>query len=378
MIILIDLCNYDSLSQGQGQYRYMIDFLNGISKIQSGFKFILIGSKEVPIPEIRNILSSGSNFEYIFLKMTSTKFSRFRNMISRLWILYTHKHDIYHSIGFFVPCFPPKKCILTMYDMMYEMFDDYKEARASKIYKTYKRFTKRFCDKIVCISLSTKLDSIKYWKLNPDLLTVIYPSKDCFYTKIIDNSLPVSALSNSSNHFIILSPFGLEPRKNMAMLLESFSNIVAQYPNVSLVLYGNAGWSKQREDDYNSIIDKLKISKSVIRTGLITDAELFNWYATCDLFVFPSLYEGFGYPVLEAMSHGKCVIARNISSMKEIIDDCGILVEPLSEFTLRTAMIRAYLDSNLRLKLGRMAKERSNLFSNDRMAREYINLYKTI
>jgi glycosyltransferase involved in cell wall biosynthesis len=112
----------------------------------------------------------------------------------------------------------------------------------------------------------------------------------------------------------------------------------------------------------------LNLEGQVVRTGVLTDSALARLYDQATLFVFPSLYEGFGLPVLEAMAAGKCVLARSASAMVEVVGSAGMLVETRDPEALAAAISKLLADMDLRQELGRAAQERSALFTTERMA----------
>jgi glycosyltransferase involved in cell wall biosynthesis len=174
--------------------------------------------------------------------------------------------------------------------------------------------------------------------------------------------------------FVLLSPYNLEPRKNLAALLEATAVLISNFPELKLILFGRAAVSPEREEDFERKIRELGIEQCVIRTGIVTDDDLGAFYSRATLFVFPSLYEGFGLPLLEAMFRGACVVARNASAMAEVVGDCGVLVETRDTKALASAIATILNNESLRSDLGRRARERARLFSVEDMA---VNTYRS-
>jgi glycosyltransferase involved in cell wall biosynthesis len=152
-----------------------------------------------------------------------------------------------------------------------------------------------------------------------------------------------------------LSVGTLEPRKNHARLLRAYARLRAARPTTPpLVIAGGRGWL---------IPDLQRLPDQVILLGYATDAELHWLYANCFAFVFPSLFEGFGLPVVEAMSQGAAVVTSNSSSLPEVVGDAGLLVDPLDEDALCAALVELADDPGARAGLGARARERAQRFT---------------
>jgi len=160
----------------------------------------------------------------------------------------------------------------------------------------------------------------------------------------------------------------LEPRKNLLTLLEAYHRLQeVQRDAPKLVIAGGTGW---KMPDLEQIAKNLGISHKVDFPGLADDDELSELYSHCDFLVFPSLYEGFGLPLVEAMSFGKPVITSNISSMPEVAGDAGLLVDPHSPGEIAEAMKKLITDRALHRRLSENALTQSAKFSWDRAAEE--------
>lgn len=148
----------------------------------------------------------------------------------------------------------------------------------------------------------------------------------------------------------------LEPRKNISRLIAAYRQIQPQFPEHKLVLAGSKGWIADSE---------LELSEDVVTTGFIADADRPALYNLASIFVFPSLYEGFGMPPLEAMSCGTPVITSNVSSLPEVVGAAALTVEPLDTDAIAEAMKRLLGDETLRHELSDLGLERAHLFSWD-------------
>ena len=174
----------------------------------------------------------------------------------------------------------------------------------------------------------------------------------------------------------ILSLGTLEPRKNIVHLIRSFAQLVAQenLPDLSLVLAGAAGW------DYGSIFEELtrypQLKQRIIFTGYVADEDLSPLYSGALVFVYPSFYEGFGLPPLEAMQCGTPVITSNTSSLPEVVGGAGIMLNPSDHEGLCQQMLAIYRSSALREELSARSLEQARKFSWTACARQTAAAYR--
>ncbi|MBV8818276.1 MAG: glycosyltransferase family 4 protein, partial [Acidobacteriaceae bacterium] len=172
----------------------------------------------------------------------------------------------------------------------------------------------------------------------------------------------------------VLTVADLQPRKNHLKLIESFEQLLRTFPQIPhhLVLVGKETWYSRT---IRSAAAKSPAAERIHFTGFVEDEQLLKLYGACDLFVYPSLYEGFGLPILEAMACGRAVACSNTSAMPEVADSCGLLFDPRSTAEMVGAMRDLLLDSELRARMERLGTHRATLFSWEKTARETLNVY---
>jgi alpha-1,3-rhamnosyl/mannosyltransferase len=168
----------------------------------------------------------------------------------------------------------------------------------------------------------------------------------------------------------------LEPRKNISALLEAYSFLPkktqASFP---LILAGGKGWLMDNLEDE---IRRLDIASRTVLTGYVPRKDLPALYSGAAVFVYPSLYEGFGLPPLEAMACGTPVITSNVSSFPEVVGDAGIMVDPYDVKRLRDEIERVLEDSSLRASLGSRGLARAKQFTWENCARQTLDVYKRV
>lgn len=175
----------------------------------------------------------------------------------------------------------------------------------------------------------------------------------------------------------ILTISDLQPRKNHTGLIRAFEDLVRTYPELPhhLVLVGKETWYASA---IRAAAKKSGVGDRIHFTGFVSDDELLQFYGACDLFVYPSYYEGFGLPILEAMACGRAVACSNTSAMPEVADSAAILFDPSSTQELMLAMRDLLLNPELRLRMERLGTQRAAMFSWESTAAKTLELYYEI
>ena len=233
----------------------------------------------------------------------------------------------------------------------------------------------------ISISHSTKDDLCNYCKnLDPDRVFVTHlAASDLFYpcsdSEVITEVKNKCCIPTDAPYLLSLST--LEPRKNIDSTIRCFAQLVEQekIQDLHLVLVGTQGW------DYNKIFEEISYLPSlqdrIIITRYVSDEDLAPLYSGALAFVYPSFYEGFGLPPLEAMQCGVPVITSNTSSLPEVVGDAGIMVEPTDTEALCQSMLEIYNRPSLQKGMSLKSLERAKQFSWDKCTQQTINAYKT-
>jgi glycosyltransferase involved in cell wall biosynthesis len=172
----------------------------------------------------------------------------------------------------------------------------------------------------------------------------------------------------------VLAVGDLQPRKNHLGLLRAFEDVMRAYPHLPhhLLFVGKETWYSK---ELHGAVMKSGIADRVHFTGFVEDDELVHFYAGCDLFVFPSFYEGFGLPILEAMACGRAVACSSSSAMPEVADSAALLFDPHSTQGIGQAIKDILLDAELRARLERLGSQRAAAFSWEQAAEKTLNAY---
>lgn len=274
---------------------------------------------------------------------------------------------------FLLPC----KGVVTVTDLSFMVFPE--SFRPSQ--RLYQRFFTRMsvqrASHLIAISSSTARDLSKFFAVPATKISVIFPGVDIAYHPIRD----ASALSDFRRRRnlpekLILFVGTLEPRKNLLTLLKAYAKFKHQTKaEHKLVLAGSPGWLYQ---PIFAVVEELGLRDDVLFPGFIPEDELPLWYNVADVFVYPSLYEGFGLPPLEAMACGTPVIVSNTSSLPEVVGDAALLVDPYSPDAWAAALSKVCDNGHLRDDLATRGPERARTFSWARMARETVQVYQAV
>lgn len=250
--------------------------------------------------------------------------------------------------------------------------------------QTHRVITKRCIDSIrpdewvLAISQATKDDLCEYSGLDPRRVFVTPLAASELFCQCTDQGQinSVKQCYGIPKAPYILSLCTLEPRKNIPHLIRCFADLVLQerIDDLNLVLVGTAGW--QYEEIFRQIGEHPQLQKRIIITGYVEDCDLAPLYSGAMMFVYPSLYEGFGLPPLEAMQCGVPVITSDTSSLPEVVGDAGIMVAPKDKAALCQAMLAVYRSPEYAARLAASSLSRAVLFSWKRCAKQTIQAYQ--
>ena len=287
-------------------------------------------------------------------------------------------HDLYHSPS---PddLFKVKgngKLIVTVHDLIYKTYPQGHTKETIALTDRFIRQALEKAHKIICVSQSTQEDLRKFFNLSADRSCVIYHGVDhqTFYPQ--DDKRPGWLMEAGITKPFILFVGTLEPRKNLAGLLKSFALLKSSRKfNGQLVITGMKGWMNE---SIPPLIKSLEMGQDIVFMGFVSDQQLRDLYNRTEVFVFPSFYEGFGFPILEAFCCAAPVITSNTSSCKEIAGNAAVLTDPGNPESIAQAIARVLDDESLRAKLRREGLSRCQEFSFLKTAQETLNIYQEV
>lgn len=280
--------------------------------------------------------------------------------------------DLFHATDHLLPYLPGIPTAFTLGDLTF-LSHPQTHSRLNRLYLQWMMPTfLRRAGSVISISNSTHRDMQARYAPDPSKCFVVYPGIDSRFQPVLDRArlnAVQEAYGLPSRFFLYVGT--LEPRKNIPALLRAFAR--ARLDQVKLVIAGKQGWMFQPIFD---LVQKLDLAQEVLFTGFVPDADLPALYSFAEAFVFPSLYEGFGLPVLEAMACGTPVITSNVSSLLEVTGEAGLLINPVDEEELAAAMRRLTDDPDLRETLRELGLARSAQFGWHRAAAETLDVYR--
>ena len=286
------------------------------------------------------------------------------------------KLDLLHSLHYTMPVFSPCPTVVTFHDMTFFLYPQLHTRSKRILFPLYIRLSARRAAALLAVSESTRRDAIRLLNLAPEKITATPLGVPPEFAPLKD---PPRADAVRQKYRLppkyILSVGLLEPRKNLPALLRAFEKAARNDPALYLVFVGRLGWMYE---EIFRLVTELGLSERVCFTGYVDAEDLPVVYNLALLFAYPTLYEGFGLPVLEAMACGLPVITSRVSSIPEITADAAVLVEPGDEQALAEGLSRLLQDEPLRASLSARGRERSALFTWQRTAERTFEVYRQV
>jgi glycosyltransferase involved in cell wall biosynthesis len=251
---------------------------------------------------------------------------------------------IYHATEHLLPHLN-RRSVLTVHDLIFERYPQHHTWKNRFFLKLGMPLFVRAADAIIAVSQHTKRDIIELYGAPAQKIHVIYEGIDERFSPVDAVGVKAVRQKYGIERPYLLMVGTLEPRKNHVAALRALARLKAEGFPHCLVIAGGHGWLF---DPIQSLVGELGLSADVIFTGRVPDDDLPALYSDADCFLMPSLYEGFGFPVLEAMACGAPVVCSNVSSLPEVAGDAALMVEPEDDGALAAAVGRLLTEPNLR------------------------------
>ncbi|MFH0912456.1 MAG: glycosyltransferase family 1 protein [Patescibacteria group bacterium] len=258
-----------------------------------------------------------------------------------------------------------RKCptVITFHDLVFAIYPQFYtwKSRLWQWQMNYPYLAQK-ADRLIAVSESTRRDLIRLYQIDSQRITVIYEGVDTAYFSSPDQLI----ISSLRERFSVPGPYlyyvgSLEPRKNVITIIRGLDYLKQQgFANIKLVLSGGKGWLNEA---IFAEVEKLNLSTEVVFTGSAKEEEKIAWLQNAVGFVFPSLYEGFGLPVLEAMAAGCPVLTSRVSSLPEIVGEAALLVDPSVQMEFNLALTKLLTDPDLARQLSQAGRERARQFT---------------
>ena len=284
--------------------------------------------------------------------------------------------DVLH-VQFTSPPFSPCPVVVSIHDLSFEHLPQTFKWRSRKQLRITVRRSAREASQVIALSEYARDDIINSYQLNPEKISAI-PLAAAAHFRPITNEEELQRVRQTFGieGEYILSVGAIQPRKNLGRLVAAYACLRRAKPEVKLpklVLAGKCAWLY---DETLRAIKELHLSDSVILTGYVPESDLPALYSAALCFVYPSYFEGFGLPPLEAMQCGVPVIVGNQTSLPEVVGDAGVLIDPFDVEALAAAIEKVITDSNLRAELSVQGLARAKLFNWRETARQTLAVYR--
>lgn len=377
MKIGIDARMYRSEVAGIG--RYSQNLIANLLKIDQDDEFVLFMTSEDkkefafrhPKLEIKNLKLKIITVEIPHYSLVEqTKLGK---------IIEKENLDLMHFLNFNHPVNYKGKFVATIHDLTLLFYPDTAKKTSFLKKSAFKYVMKKTCqdaEKIIVDAENTKKDILKVFKINPDKIKVIYLAADdkVFAEVNKDNIEEIKSKYKINNTPVLLYVGQFRPHKNIPSLISAF-NILRKEMDCKLVILGKPDPKHQRFFD---LLNESEYKKDIILPGFVSNEELASWYKIADLFVFPSLYEGFGLPGLEAMAAGTPVVASNTSSLPEVYQNAAIYFDPLKPEDIAGKIKEILGDDKLRQELISKGKLLLRNYSWQKTAIETLKVYEAV
>lgn len=373
---------------GVGEYAWQL--LNEFSRHQGiedrqQFRIYL---KQKPLPHMP---AESKNWKYVVCGPSKawTQVALPLNLFTK-----SPRPDVFFTPTHYAPRWSPIPTVVLILDVAYKLYPELFLKKDLYKLEKWTRYSVDNASAVLTISNSAKNDIIKYYNISEEKVHIIYPGIKSEIRNSLQNAGQAKFETNLKNKMqsskqiqekyniaskYILFVGTLQPRKNIERLIEAYSRIVtksnAKDANVQLVIIGKKGWQ------YESILaapEKFGVQNSVKFLDFVGDEDLPTFYENAEFFVLPSLYEGFGLPVLEAMKYGCPVLTSNISSMPEAGGDAALYCDPTDVADIAKQMEKVLTDTALRSRLSKKGLEQIKKFSWEKAAKETLEVLQEV
>lgn len=376
MVIGIDI---SSVCYQTGVSNYTLNLVRNLIKIDQKNQYKLFySSLRQPLPVEIKELGHHKNVSICHFRIPPTVLQILWNQLRLIPIeFFIGRCDIFHTSDWTQPPTFRAKTIATIHDLTPFLFPQWHHQKVIKAHKNKMKIASKRCSHFICVSQNTKNDLLKLFpNISPAKISVIYEAAENKYGQFVKLKPDIQ----NKKKDIIKKQYGLqnfvlaqgtrEPRKNLDRLIEAFVKFKDKYPKstVELAITGKYGWGKDITHPPNYV----KI------LGFIPEKDMVALHATATCLAYPSLYEGFGLPLVKSLKVGTPIITSDVSSMPEIVGKSAILIDPTSVDQIAKALEKILHSQKLRNRLSLEGVTQSNKFSWSKTASQTLNVYNSI
>lgn len=305
------------------------------------------------------------------------KYYSIREQIGLPEILRENKVDLLHAPHFMLPLIRPCPSVVTIHDVIGLACKDDLGSRVGRLYYRWMiSAAVRFADGIITDSNFSRDDIARRLRINPQRIKVIYPGISSDFQRVADNvQLEAIQAKYRINYDYIVYAGIYKPRKNHAALLHAFRDLLSSGVEANLVLVGPL---KEGEDQLKRLANELEVAEKVVFTGFVDDGDLRALYSAARVYACPSLYEGFGFTVLEAMACGTPVVCSRETSLPEVAGDAAVYADPRNSQEFGQALHSVFSNSKLRDALRERGRINLQRFDWANTAKATLRVYEDV
>lgn len=298
-------------------------------------------------------------------------------LFSVSWQVRKLRADVFHAPHYVYPLLVPCPGVVTVHDCIHLRFPRQLPNPAASLYaRLMLRRAVRAADRVIAVSQATRADLIELVDADRSKIEVIPHGCDPFFLE----QVPQDQLDAVRHYFGLERPFllsvgNIKAHKNMKRMLQAFGKLCSDYPDLDLVV---AGGSLHTHPELDAVCTECGVRDRVRSLGVVPKAELRALYKMAEIFVFPSLYEGFGLPALEAMACGTPVVAARSSAIPEVVGHSGLLVNPYRVDAIAAAVRSLLENESFRRALGVQGRRRAREFDWDDTATRVLDVYREV
>jgi glycosyltransferase involved in cell wall biosynthesis len=347
---------------------YIRNLLRQFARLDRSTEYVLIcGERDRDLG-----LSLGDNFR---VEVDSSKPYSIREQLSVPWTLVRVRAGLFHEPHYVLPPLTHCRSVVTIHDCIHLRFPQYLPKPGALAYaRAQMGAAVRRSDRILTVSEASKRDILRYFRVPESKINVIYNAIDERFGEAPDDEEVARVRERYQlNDPFVLYAGNIKPHKNLERLIEAFQMLrKGDLEHVKLLIIGD---EISKYATLRRAVHHYKLHKHVRFFGFVPDKTLAVLYRLASVFVFPSLYEGFGLPPLEAMASGTPVITSNVSSLPEVVGDAALLIDPYDAGAIAAAMRQVLTEPALREDLRRRGLQRVREFSWERSVRRVREIY---
>jgi glycosyltransferase involved in cell wall biosynthesis len=350
---------------------YIRNLLRHLARTDHSTEYVLLcGEADLGVaaqlgPNFRGVLEPSPNYSL-------------REQVHVPWVLRRERPDLYHAPHYVLPAGVRCPSVVTIHDCIHLMFPQYLPNRLAYAYARAQMWAAaRRSDCILTVSEASKRDILHLFNVPPEKIVVVYNAIDGHFSVTpAEDAVARVRERYQLDHKFVLYVGNIKPHKNLVRLIEAFDELrQGELEDLKLLIIGD---QISKVPALRRAVHRHKLHKQVRFLGYVADDQLAILYRLASVFVFPSLYEGFGLPPLEAMASGTPVVTSNVSSLPEVVGDAAVLVNPYDVDAIVDGLRRVLTDPVLAADMSRKGIDRAREFSWEQSVAKTWAVYQTI